>query len=563
MAIEVELPDGTVVEFPDGTPPAVMEKALASYRAPEQRVSADAEFARLQRENVEGMSGYERFMAGLGKSVADTGRGIGQLLGMVDEDEIAESRRMDAALMESGAGQFGNVAGAVGQTVIPAGASARIASMAGKAAPYVSAAVGSGAYSAAQGTVGDESRLTNAAAGAAAGAAGQALGAGVGRALQGTARTLDPIARKSLETLRQAGIPLHASQVSQSKALKTASSALAYLPGSGAGKAAQRQQEAVNRAVGRTFGAEAAQLSDEVMAGARGNLSGQYEAIFSGRNVNLDDKALSRLGQIEKDLSTRLTKDEAAIVRANIDKLLANTDNGAMPGGVYQSLRGDLVGRDGVVGKALKDVRSILDDAAFRSLGARDAAALKKLNGQWANMKTTEGVLKQVEGAKGNVRPAALWPAVRNGSTQEMRDLARAGQTVLKDPIPDSGTAGRLAVYSALAGAGGAGAMSDNTNLRMLGQGLLLGATAGRALNSQAAARLLSNGASPVIQGASRRIANAAPVAALAASNAAAADEPGLEIEITGGEVASPEDVEAMEAELEALREAMRKRRGY
>lgn len=34
MAIEVELPDGTIAEFPDGTDNATMEFALASYRRP-------------------------------------------------------------------------------------------------------------------------------------------------------------------------------------------------------------------------------------------------------------------------------------------------------------------------------------------------------------------------------------------------------------------------------------------------------------------------------------------------------------------------------------------------
>jgi hypothetical protein len=34
MPIEVELPDGTIAEFPDGTSAGTMEMALAKYRAP-------------------------------------------------------------------------------------------------------------------------------------------------------------------------------------------------------------------------------------------------------------------------------------------------------------------------------------------------------------------------------------------------------------------------------------------------------------------------------------------------------------------------------------------------
>ncbi len=83
MPIEVELPDGNVVEFPDGTDNATMERALSSYSQ-----QAPADFS-----NVEGgasstttpsvdptdrMSNSEKFFAGMGKSAVDTLRGIKQ-----------------------------------------------------------------------------------------------------------------------------------------------------------------------------------------------------------------------------------------------------------------------------------------------------------------------------------------------------------------------------------------------------------------------------------------------------------------------------------------------------
>jgi hypothetical protein len=43
MPIEVELPDGTIAEFPDGTSNATMEMALAKFRAP-----AKADFSGVQ-----------------------------------------------------------------------------------------------------------------------------------------------------------------------------------------------------------------------------------------------------------------------------------------------------------------------------------------------------------------------------------------------------------------------------------------------------------------------------------------------------------------------------------
>lgn len=60
---------------------------------------------------TDGMSGVDRFFAGFGKSLYDTGRGVGQLFGRQSEADIEEARRLDAPLMDTGAGLLGNVVG--------------------------------------------------------------------------------------------------------------------------------------------------------------------------------------------------------------------------------------------------------------------------------------------------------------------------------------------------------------------------------------------------------------------------------------------------------------------
>ena len=57
------------------------------------------------------MSRYDKFMSGVGKSFADTGRGIGQLFGMVDSADVDRARQLDAPLMNDGWGTAGNIAG--------------------------------------------------------------------------------------------------------------------------------------------------------------------------------------------------------------------------------------------------------------------------------------------------------------------------------------------------------------------------------------------------------------------------------------------------------------------
>lgn len=66
---------------------------------------------------TEGMSTLDKFRAGLGKSIVDTGRGLGQLVGAVDRNEVADSRRIDSDLMKTTAGKVGNFTGQVATTV--------------------------------------------------------------------------------------------------------------------------------------------------------------------------------------------------------------------------------------------------------------------------------------------------------------------------------------------------------------------------------------------------------------------------------------------------------------
>lgn len=66
---------------------------------------------------TKGMSDSEKFWAGAGKSVYDLGRGAGQIVGMVDREDVDESKRMDAPLMKTGYGKAGNIAGNIAASV--------------------------------------------------------------------------------------------------------------------------------------------------------------------------------------------------------------------------------------------------------------------------------------------------------------------------------------------------------------------------------------------------------------------------------------------------------------
>ena len=151
---------------------------------------------------TEGMSAWDKLFAGAGKAIVDTGRGIGQLVGAVSQEEIDDAKRRDAALMDTGMGLTGNIVGNVGMALAPGGAFKGVAAalpwgraalgVAGQALLAPKTVIGAAGLGAGQGFIqpvaSDESRLGNTVLGVAGGAAPQAA-----MALGRTAKTLvDP-----------------------------------------------------------------------------------------------------------------------------------------------------------------------------------------------------------------------------------------------------------------------------------------------------------------------------------------------------------------------------------
>lgn len=160
---------------------------------------------------TEGMSGFDKFMAGMGRSVVETGRGLRQVGSAVADaipgvdltdyrrnlqSEIDEARKLDAPLMATGAGALGNAAGYGVQTLVPGGLIGR-ASMVGRAL-LPSTIAGNAALGAALGGIEPvatgESRLSNLLAGSAGGAIGAGAGKVIGKAATGARNMLRPSA---------------------------------------------------------------------------------------------------------------------------------------------------------------------------------------------------------------------------------------------------------------------------------------------------------------------------------------------------------------------------------
>lgn len=232
MAIEVTLPDGNIAEFPDGTPRETIKAALRK-RFPPPAKTMEELTPGLSTNPTDGMSRLDLFRAGVGKSLVDTGEGLAQLVGAgPSRAEVDERRQLEGALMDTGAGVAGNIAGQVGQAFIPVAGAAKLASYAGRAAPFVRAGLQGAALAGAQAVGEDDSRLANTATGAGLGVLGQGIASGAS-VLARRALPTDEIA-KSIAAARALNIPLNVSQVTTSGPVRAAQAITKYLPFSGA-----------------------------------------------------------------------------------------------------------------------------------------------------------------------------------------------------------------------------------------------------------------------------------------------------------------------------------------
>lgn len=171
---------------------------------------------------TEGMSTLDKVRAGFGKAVVDTGRGIGQMVGAVSRDDVAESRKLDASLDATTAGRVGNFAGnlamALPTVAIPGAATLR----------------GAAAIGAAQGLIQPSTSATetleNTGLGAAAGAGGVAAGRALSSAYQGLKAFMAPFTQSGREKIAGNTILRFADDPTKVMAAKGGRSATGALP---------------------------------------------------------------------------------------------------------------------------------------------------------------------------------------------------------------------------------------------------------------------------------------------------------------------------------------------
>lgn len=417
---------------------------------------------------VSGMGGLSRFGAGMGKAFSDLGAGGAQLVGFgPSAEEVVDQRKRDAALMGTGAGMAGNIAG----NIVPAVAATVLAPL--SLSTYAGAAGLGMLQGAMTPSVSPEEKLQSAGIGLATGLGGQAVANTVGRLLKPVQSTLGPEASRLSSLAEAEGIPLDVAQKTGSKPLQTVNAVFENLPFTAGPEAAKKatQQTAFNRAVLNRAGISADQATPDVLATQKGNLGKQFEGIAGRNSLDFNGQLTGKLANIASDAEQHLPPDAANKVTVTIDQILRQVDQGGvMSGNNYQGWRAPLnalAKKGDETSHFYSQVKKALDAEFAAQVPGADALAWKQISKEYANLKTISGAMggAGIKPMEGNISPAQLAAAFTQSVGKEgkalgrgdLNDLVRVGQTFVRDQVPNSGTAQRAFYQNLMTGGVGAG----------------------------------------------------------------------------------------------------------
>ncbi len=230
----------------------------------------------------------------------------------------------------------------------------------------------------------------------------------------------------------------------------------------------QFNRAAINRASGKV-NAKVEQTGQEGVREAGDAISAAYsDALGKISGVQLDGQFNNGLMQL-RSMSQGLTTEMRNKFDRTINQVLLRkvSRNGSILPDDYKAIDselGNLVGRYGKssvaseqeLGDAMKELRSVLQQQMVRS-NPQVATELKAADAGWANLVRVEGAAKAGKNAEGVFTPAQLNQAIQ-GADQSVRkravsrgsalmqDLGNAGQSVLGNKVPNSGTWDRAAL---------------------------------------------------------------------------------------------------------------------
>lgn len=473
--IEVEGPDGSVAEFPDGTSPDIIKQAMQKRYSPPQegvggwRDSPVGGFVRGLRDLPD--AGAQLLTRGL-EAVAPAGSGMEEWARGERERVEAINKAAEQEYQQWRGGDpgfdVGRIAGNVAATapvaaVMPGGAAT---SFMGR----VGAGFGQGAAAGALQPVQDGDFWTEKAKQVATGAG---LGAAGGAAIEGVSRAIAPKVDDAVQSLMQRGVTPTPGQVAGGT-FQRVEEGLTSVPILGdAIKAGQRRaMEQFNVAalddalssIGKSLpkGMEAGREAVETTAKMLGQA---YDDLLPRMTAAVDDTFRADLSNLTG--LTKLLPPEKATQFANIldDAITPRVQDGVLSGTALKEVQTRLGAAARRFGASMDPDQKLMADGfnqardALRGLVVRSnpqyAQPLQALDEAYAKFLRVQSAAASQGAKEGVFSPAQLSAAARRMDTSGgksqfargnalMQDLATDAQKVLGQTVPDSGTPFRL-----------------------------------------------------------------------------------------------------------------------
>lgn len=566
MPIEVEMPDGSIAEFPDGFGTENIKNVIADMTkagnqpwrnnetSAQPAVSGAGRFASPQAKDARAPPGaVEDFVKSAGSGLVRGAVGLatlpGNIAGLweagwrkaggalgVDMDAVnkavAEARRQAPhTQLPTSADAEQAIAEKFGPLHDPQTTAGRYAHAIGQFAP--GAAFPGGLAQRAIGNVAAPAIVSETAGEATKGTAMEPVARIVGAVAGGqlprvAARTYtpapsNPVRQQHVAALQAEGVTdLTAGQMTGSKPLRWLESAVQDIPGTGGRGATmmERQAEQFTAAALRRAGINANRATPDVIDDAFTTIGQRFDTLANASTARMSVADANRMGTVMRNYE-RVTppRDQTPAVREYLNNIVTHAGN-PIPGPVYARYRSAIEAdaralqpRDPLGAQTLRDIRGILDDAVERGMPQAQRGQWREVRNHYRNMLVLERAAGSAgeAAAEGLISPSALRNATKtlHGQRNYVRgngdfaELARAGENIMK-PLPQSGTAPRAAATGIIQAVGaGGGAMAGGA------PGAALGALASP-LATAAAGRMFM---SPAFQRylANQRFANPPP----------------------------------------------------
>lgn len=460
MSRRAQLPDGTILEFPDGTADAVMDKAVKSHLGP----SAPKDDSALNAVVLGAKKPFDNAAKWLatvpGFKQLDQ---LGSSMGAPTAQQASDANdKLRANNSRTGYATLGNIIGT----------GAIQAATRGKGGALVQGA-GSGALLSDAKT--PEGVAIDSGIGALGSKAGQMLA-------NGAAYLAKPVVSKASRLLNDAGIPQTLGQIASqgkslgAKVISGAEEKLTSVPllGDLINNARGQGTEAFNVALGnRVLSNIGEQLPKGTEAGTAlvdqvgKRLSAKYTALVPKLTGTFDPQFVADLTQA-KAMTKTLPNGVQSQFRSIVDDVFSNRANGkTISGQELKDAESKLTFLKNRYAKSMDGDQNGLADAidrvrqGLRSMVARSnpdhAAELQALNKGWAQLGQMRTAANAAGNSTGVITPAQALAASRKSGFSD--EFVKAAKTVLPNKTPDSGTTGRAAM--GLLATGGAAGLSS------------------------------------------------------------------------------------------------------